>query len=123
MAIVRTADIGRQVAAAVRSDDLDIRMAIQESAEDHMRQSHCRIQRHAYRVTERAGAGKSLPAVRKALGVNENDGAELFRPGPEWIESLGRDFLVANGRRHHDALQAELPHPIAQLLGGEIRML
>src|SRR5215472_17432116 len=58
-----------------------------------------------------------------ALRMDENQRAELFGLGPEWMKFRVRQLLAVDAAANQCAPQSELLDRIFELLGGEIRVL
>ena len=121
--MVGTVGIGRQEAAAMGGDHLQLGEAIEGALEDQVRQRDRRLRGIGDGVGEPAIAGHQLVEFGHALRMDEQGHAEFFRLGPDRMEfRIGKRHAVdiAADRR---ALQPLPLHRGLQLLHREIRRL
>src|ERR1700747_631697 len=84
--VVRPVGIGRQEAAAVRTNHFQAGKAIERSLENQVRQRNRRAEGIAARVAAPDGAGKALVEFGNALRMDEQGYAEFLGLGPYRVE-------------------------------------
>ncbi len=104
----------------MRGEDLQAGEAVEGPLEDQVLQGDRGVERVADGVRQPAVALETLGELRRALRVNEQHGAELFRLCPHRVEfgigkALARDAATDLG-----AAQAELLHGVLELLHREV---
>jgi hypothetical protein len=117
-------EIRRQVAAAVRGNDAQVRVLVERAVEDQPRQEVRRLERVADDVAEIAAAAQRvlLEDVLGAAGVDEDRRVELRRLGPERVVLRQRQvFVVVAADR--GAAQSHLGDRRLELLRRQVRML
>jgi len=82
----------------VRGQDFQAREAVQGSFEDQMLQGDAGVERIADRVRQPAIALEALGEFRRALRVDEENGAEFFGLGPYRME-FGIGKILSQRRR------------------------
>ena len=109
----------------MRRADLQAGEAIQRALEDEVRQRDRRLERVADRVREQAVAIQPAAALelRRALRVNEDQGAELLRLRPEWMELRIAQLHALDAAAEAAPAQPVLLHPLLELLGREVGVL
>src|SRR5476649_1696933 len=93
--MVRSIGVGRQEAAAMRSDYFELRKSIEYALEDEVRERDRRLQGIADRVGEPAVAGQFLRKLGDARRMNEQGHVEFFRLGPHRMKfRIGKCLAV-----------------------------
>src|SRR6266849_1162271 len=107
--------IGREIAAAVRGDDLEPGKAIERALEDQVLL--------ADGVGEPAVALEALVELRRALRVDEEDGAELLGLRPHRVKFRIGEVLVQHAGADRGAAQPLVLDGGLELLDREVRIL
>src|SRR4051794_36203799 len=112
--------IRSQIAAAMRGKHLQTREAVERPLEDQMLQGNGRVERIADRIRQPAIAFEALRKFRRALRMNEQDGAEFFGLGPN-----GMKFGIGKVLAEYAAADGGAPETLfldcgLQLLHGEV---
>src|SRR5207237_8360229 len=121
--VIRARRIGGQVSAAMGGADLEAGKAVERALEDQVGERERRLERVADGVLQPAVAPQAALQLGGALRMNEDQHAELLRPGPEGMELPVRQLCAVHAATDAGAAQAELPHAVLELLHGELRDL
>ena len=110
-----------QEAAAVHGEDFQLRVPLQDAAEDEVMQRHRRVER----IPDDVGEVVFLEALRlgEAERMQHDDGIGLDRLRPDRLEFRARQFLAVDVGEDLHALEAEIAHDIVEFLEGDRRIL
>src|SRR5579863_6533370 len=122
-AVIGSRGIGRQVAAAMRSTNLEAGKSIQRSIENQVRERDGRVQRIADHVGQIPVALETLLQLGYALRMDEDGRAKLFGLRPKRIELWRRKILAVHASTKRDASQSQFLDAFFHLGGGEIGIL
>ena len=114
--VVDAARVAREIAAAVHGQDLEVGVALQHAVEDQVVQRDGGLERIADHVVE-VEARQTL-GVREAVGVDDDEGAELLGLLPERGEGGVAELVAVDVSEDLHALEAELGDATLELLGG-----
>ena len=103
--MVDAAGIGRQTAAAMGDNELEVGVGVQYPAEDQVMDGDSRVERIADHV-DQVVVGEA-PRLRKAGRMHEDQHAELFDPREDLAEALCREILAGNVGRDLDAAEPQ----------------
>src|SRR5215475_915588 len=107
----------------MRGNDLEAGETIERSFEDQVLQGNGRVERIADGVRQPAIALEALGQIRRALRMDEQHRAELFRLGPYRVELRIGKLLAQYAAADRGAAQPELRHRRLELLHSEVRIL
>ena len=97
--------VGRQIAAAMGDDELEVGMVVEHPTKDQMMDGDGRIERVADYI-DQVMVGKPS-RLGKTGRVHEDQHSELFDPREDLAEALGREILAGNVGRDLDAAKAQ----------------
>jgi len=115
------AHIERQVAAAMRREDLNARKPVERTAKDQLGQTNGRLKRltngvHQIMICQ--------PCVQRGTpGMNENDCTEFVRLLPEWIEETVGNVPAIDQGRYLYSFESTLADQAIKLSSREQRVL
>ena len=119
--MVRSPGVERQVAAAVRRDNLEAWISIQGSFEYGLRQTDGGLERLPDGIHQ---VLRGQPRTeRRPPRVNEHHGRQFIGFRPKRIETAVGDVDVIGPRGDLDALEASFPHQHLEPSGRALRML
>ena len=104
--MVDAAGIGRQEAAAVDGEDLQVRQALENAVEDQAMQRDGGLQRVADDVGEVVFL--EAPPLGEAVGMDHDEAAELLGLPPERLVLRRRQLVAVDVGEDLDALEAEV---------------
>ena len=107
----------------MRGQDLQAGEAVERAFENQMLQRNRGIERIADRVRQPAVALEALGEFRRALRMDEQDGAELFGLGPDRMEFGVGEILARHAGADGGAAQPLLFDRRLQLLDREVGKL
>src|SRR6202011_1493692 len=107
----------------MRGDDLQARKAVEGPFKDQMLQGNGRVERIADRVRQPAIALEALGEFRRALRMDEQNGAEFFSLGPNGMEFGVGEILPQHAGADSGATQALLLDRGLELLHRKVRKL
>src|SRR6516225_3599416 len=103
--VVDATRIGRQEAAAMGNDELQVRMVAQHAAKDQMMERHGRIERVADHI------GKIVVGKASSFGepvrMHEHHEAKFLAAGEDLAETFGRQILSGNMGHDLDAAKTQ----------------
>src|SRR6266567_415369 len=125
-ALIGAPRVRGEVAAAVRSADLEPGEAIERSLEDQVRERDGRLERVADHVRQQTVALE--PARQRlrgpcSLGMDEDEDAELLGLRPERVKLRVAQLLLVDAPADGSPAQPVLLDSFLQLLGREVRVL
>src|SRR5207247_7762310 len=120
-----SSEVRRQISAGMRGADTQRRELVERPVEDEMREKHGRLERVADRIAQPASSAQTgiLCGTGSVAGMHEHQRAELLRLRPERIEFRQRQLLAFHAAADGGAPQPELPDPVSELLGREVRKM
>lgn len=119
--VIRPAQVGREVAAAVHRADVQPGVAVEQAGEDEPRERDGRLHRVAHCVGQ-VVVGEPL-AEGAAPRVHDHQRAEPLRGGPEVGQRRVVELPPAGHRSDLNPAQPELPDTGVQLADRELRVL
>ena len=119
--VVHARRVVAHVAAAVRGDDLQPRVALQHAAEDDVRERDRGVERIADDVGEEVL--RETPRLGESARVQEDDGPERLGPGPEPVKALVAEIDAANVGADLQPAETQSLHAVFQFGQCEFRRL
>src|SRR6476469_3545727 len=107
----------------MRGDDLQAGKAVERPLEDQVLQGNRGVERIADRIRQPAIALEALGEFRRALRMDEENGADFFGLGPDRMEFGIGKILSQHGAADGGAAQALLLDRGLKLLHRELRKL
>src|SRR3984957_17837520 len=107
-----TAALIRDEAAAVRHDEIQLRVSLQHAAKDQEGAGDAGGERIAEQIAEIIGA--QPVGAGDIAGMDHHEGVELFGRRPQRLKARIVEILAADVGANHGAVQAELAHGPAQ---------
>ena len=109
--------------SSVRGHNTNAWESIEKTLENHVRQRDGRVERKADVVDERAGTSKPPATIFEPGRVQQDDAAEFVSLLPERLELGIHELVAVHVGADRESTQAELPHRVVHLFGGQRAVL